>query len=78
MFFAMAATDVNVVLDGTKFDRTYDGTAQIFGANNLQGTPTGHVKVWVKKTVDSDKPTVDSENKPIGRDVRTTYDVAAV
>ena len=76
-----AATDVTVTLDGTKFDRTYNGTAQIFGANNLQGTPTGHVKVWVKRTVDSAKPTDDGATptpNPIGRDDRTTYDVAAV
>ena len=32
-------------------DRTYDGTAQIFGANDMQGSPTGHVKVHVKRTV---------------------------
>jgi len=77
-----AATDVNVTLDGTKFDRTYSGTAQIFGANNLQGTPTGHVKVWVKRTVGNDKPIVDGESNPIDRDHRpytgTTYDLAAV
>ncbi|MBO6078563.1 MAG: hypothetical protein J6P66_07420 [Bacteroidaceae bacterium] len=77
-----AATDITVTLDGTKFDRTYNGTAQIFGANNLQGTPTGHVKVWVKRTVGNDKPTVDGESNPIDRDHRpytgTTYDLAAV
>jgi len=77
-----AATDVTVTIDGTKFDRTYNGTAQIFGANNLQGTPTGHVKVWVKRTVGNDKPIVDGESNPIGRDHRpytgTTYDLAAV
>ena len=76
-----AATSVNVTLNGTKFDRTYDGTAQIFGANNLQGTPTGHVKVHVKRTVGSDKPTDDGATptpNPITRDQRVTYDVAAV
>ena len=46
-----AATDVNIILDGTAFDKTYDGTAQIFGANDMQGSPTGHVKVHVKRTV---------------------------
>ena len=71
-----AATSVNVTLDGTKFDRTYDGTAQVFGANNLQGTPTGHVKVWVKKTVGIDKTSEEALAKT--RDQRTTYDVAAV
>ena len=81
-----AATDVNVTLDGTKFECLYSGTGddavpqtgQIFGCNNLQGTPTGHVKVHVKKTMGSDKPTVDTQNNPIGRESRTTYDVAAI
>ena len=35
--------DVNVLLDGAKVQ-------QIFGCNNLNGTPKGHVKVWVKRT----------------------------
>ena len=46
----IAATNVNVILDGTVFDRTYDGTAQIFGANDMKGSPTGHVQVHVKRT----------------------------
>lgn len=45
-----AATTVNVILDGTKFDRTYTGTAQIFGCNNLVGTPLGQVNVHVFRT----------------------------
>ena len=49
-----AATAVNVVLDGTKFDRTYDGTAQIFGCNNLVGTPLGQVNVHVFRTAATD------------------------
>jgi len=68
--------DVQVLLDGAKI------TGNVFGCNNLNGTPKGHVKVWVKRTVDSNKPTVDSESKTIDRDHRpytgTTYDVAAV
>ena len=80
---AVAATvggNVNVTLDGAKLNCTYTGegdnqapvTGQIFGANNLNGTPKGHVKVHVKKTVESTKDT------GIARDSRTTYDVAAV
>jgi hypothetical protein len=71
-----AATSVNVLLDGTAFDRTYGGMAQLFGANNLQGTPTGHVKVWVKRTIGKGKTTPEGLAKT--RDQRTTYDVAAV
>ena len=69
---AYVGGDVNVLLDGAKI------TGSVFGCNNLNGTPKGHVKVHVKRTVDSSKPTVDGENNPIGRDSRTTYDVAAV
>ena len=58
-----SATNVTVTLDGTTFDRTYDGTAQIFGANNVQGSPTGHVLVHVKNTA------------PVSGQ---TYDIAAV
>ena len=46
-----AATTVNVNLDGTKFDRNSDYTAQIFGCNNKVGTPEGNVTVHVYKTV---------------------------
>ena len=46
-----AATNVNIILDGTAFDRTYNGMAQIFGANDQQGSPTGHVLIHVKRTV---------------------------
>ena len=72
---AYVGGDVLVLLDGAKL--AYDSsetpqTGQIFGANNLNGTPKGHVKVWVKRTVDSTK---DDE---VPRDSRTTYDVAAV
>ena len=76
--------DVNVVLDGAKLNVAYTGTktessdnrvfttGQIFGCNNLNGTPKGHVVVDVKRTVDSEK------NTETARDSRTTYDVAAV
>ena len=64
---AYVGGDVNVLLDGAEI------TGSIFGCNNVNGTPKGHVKVWVKRTVDSAKPT----DTP--RDSRTTYyDVAAV
>ena len=72
--------DVTVVLDGAKLVCSYTGegenrmplTGQVFGANNWNGTPKGHVKVHVKRTVDSAKDT------KVARDNRTTYDVAAV
>ena len=63
---AYVGGDVNVLLDGAKI------TGSIFGCNNVNGTPKGHVKVWVKRTVDSEK------NTETDRDSRTTYDVAAV
>ena len=55
----ISATNVTVTLDGTKFDRTDDGTAQIFGANNVQGSPTGHVLVHVKNTAPVSGQTYD-------------------
>ena len=76
--------DVTVTLDGAKLVTTFTGektesnddrtflSGQIFGANNLNGTPKGHVKVHVKRTVDSTKDDTKS------RDQRTIYDVAAV
>jgi len=74
---AKVGGNVNVLLDGAKLDIVKNSestplTGQIFGANNLNGTPKGHVKVHVKRTVDSAKPTETA------RDSRTTYDVAAV
>ena len=42
---AMVYGDTYVLLDGSKVTET-----GIFGANNLNGTPTGHVKVHVKST----------------------------
>jgi len=62
--------NVNVTLDGAKVP------GSIFGCNNLNGTPKGHVKVHVLKTVDSTK----DENT--ARESRITnekpVDVAAV
>ena len=79
---AIVGGDVKVLLDGAKLK--YDGnetplTGQIFGANNLNGTPKGHVTVHVKKTVnvDSEKDNLKS-NSSTPRDDRTTYDVSAV
>ena len=76
--------DVNVTLDGAKLVQTFTGegenrmplTAQIFGANNLNGTPKGHVKVHVMRTIDSDKSSAEALAKT--RTQRNTYDVAAV
>lgn len=57
---------VTVTLDGSKV------TGNIFGCNNVNGTPLGHVKVWVKQTVDGTK------DANLTRDERTAYDIAAV
>ncbi len=77
---AIVTGDVTVTLDGAKLVCNYMGegedrmplTGQIFGCNNLNGTPQGHVLVHVKRTVDSAKPVKTA------RDDRNTYDVAAV
>ena len=84
---AIVGGDVNVLLDGAKLTSTYTGTGenrvpvtgQIFGANNMNGTPKGHVTVHVKRTVnvDSEEDALKS-NSSTPRDSRTTYDVAAV
>ena len=65
--------NVDVTLNGSKV------TGSIFGANNVNGTPKGHVKVWVKKTVNVD-PEKDAlkSNTSTAREARTTYDVTAV
>ena len=62
--------DVNVTLDGAKIP------GQIFGCNNLNGTPKGHVKVWVKKTIDSTKNTETARESRITNE--KPVDVAAV
>ena len=71
--------DVNVLLDGAALVSEYTPgenptpiSGQIFGCNNLNGTPKGQVTVWVKRTVGNAK----DENA--ARTSRTTYDVAAV
>lgn len=69
--------NTTVTLNGTKFIPTYDtdGTptaGRLFGCNNVNGTPKGHAKVHVRKTVDSTK------NPEVALANRTTYDVAAV
>ena len=63
---AVAATvggDVTVTLDGTKVVGYTDGTetvgANVFGANNINGTPLGHVLVHVKQTKSRDGHTYD-------------------
>ena len=81
--------DVNVLLDGAQLNCTFTGTGdnrmpltgQIFGANNLNGTPKGHVKVWVKRTIGTDK----SSGAALAKDLDQrggldpySYDVAAV
>ena len=66
---AIVGGDVIVTLNGAKVQ-------QVFGANNVNGTPKGHVKVWVKRTVDSDKSSTEALAKT--REQRTTYDVQAV
>ena len=71
---AFVGGDVLVTLDGAKVQ-------QVFGCNNLNGTPKGAVEVHVYRTVGSDKPTHDGATptpNPIARTARTTYDVAAV
>ena len=66
--------DVNVLLDGAKVQ-------QVFGCNNLNGTPKGHVKVHVKQTKNfSNAENADAykNNSETALDARTTYDVTAV
>ncbi len=70
---AFVGGDVTVTLDGAKIP------SQIFGCNNVNGTPKGHVKVWVKRTVntDSDKNALKNNSETALAD-RKTYDVTAV
>jgi len=62
--------DVYVTLDGAKVQ-------QVFGANNLNGTPKGHVKVWVKRTNNFSSNDYKNISTTALAD-RTTYDVTAV
>ena len=48
--------DATVTLDGTKLQ----STSRIFGGNNLNGTPKGHILVDIKKTI-SNSPAIDLE-----------------
>ena len=69
---AYVGGDVYLLLDGAIVQ-------QIFGCNNLNGTPKGHVKVHVKQTVNIDSKKDDLKNDgTTPRESRTTYDVAAV
>ena len=65
--------DVLMLLDSAKI------TGNVFGCNNLNGTPKGHVKVWVMRTIniDDEKNALKSDDTTPLAD-RTTYDVAAV
>ena len=63
--------DVNVLLDGAKVQ-------QIFGCNNLNGTPKGHVKVHVKRTNSFSGNNDYKNNSATALNDRTTYDVTAV
>ena len=70
---AYVGGDVNVILDGAKI------TGSIFGCNNLNGTPKGHVQVHVKRTVniDNEKNALKNNSGTPFKE-RTTYDVEAV
>lgn len=58
--------------DGTTSSKV---NGSVFGANNINGTPKGHVKVHVTKTTKrDDQPDFDPENP----DNSNSYDVAAV
>ena len=62
--------DTYVHLDGSKVTET-----GIFGANNLNGTPTGHVKVHVTKTTARDGQVAYDPEHP---ENANSYDVPAV
>jgi len=67
---AYVGGDVTVTLDGAK-------VKQVFGANNINGTPKGHVLVHVKRTTNFTSNEY-KENTEAPRTSRTTYDVQAV
>ena len=46
---ALVWGDATVTLNGTKFQHT----GHIFGGNNINGTPKGHIKVDIRKTADN-------------------------
>ena len=73
---AIVGGDVTVTLNGSnETGATNDCkvTGNIFGCNNLNGTPKGHVLVHVYKTEGYDEDHKKSDDKD-----NTTYDVAAV
>ena len=58
--------DVTVTVDGTKIKTGYSteenqqiNAGRVFGANNLNGTPLGHVKVLVNKTAEVANQPID-------------------
>ena len=72
---ATVGGDVTVTLDGVKMVNVFAGvanstheTGRIFGCNNLNGSPKGHVKVHVKQTVPVKTPVEDTD-----RDVVAVY-----
>ena len=78
--------DVTVQLNGAKLAKVFTGegddrmplSGQIFGANNLNGTPKGHVKVWVKRTVNTDPAKNVKHKSETALANRNIYDVTAV
>ena len=83
--------DIDVTLDGTKFDITYYEdtgytdvvkSGRVFGCNNLNGSPQGNVTVDVYKTVAGSTNRTSSEayKKKVGETdyVAPTYELAAV
>ena len=82
---AMVYGDVDVTLDGTKFDITYyDGkpnvvkSGRVFGANNLNGSPLGYVTVTVNKTVEGNTKKTAEGKKKSENDADHSYELAAV
>lgn len=76
---ALVMGNVTVTVDGTAFNIATDEKGivtkgRVFGCNNLNGTPKGHVKVWVKKTVNPEDGSVN--HKPTKN--TETYEMASV
>ena len=69
--------DVLVELNKESDDNCYVPNF-IFGANNLNGSPQGHAKVHVYKTVNSEKSSAKDLTKKTPEDRVAPYDVAAV
>ena len=69
---AIVGGDVIVTLNGAKVQ-------QVFGCNNLNGTPKGHVKVWVKKTTGgSAKDQTKTREQRTATAPAYVYDVEAI